>query len=232
MILFIKGILSNLLLYSPHIYAKLISLQKHYNYEKYFYLKKINRGDVVIDIGANVGYFSKIFSKLCGRTGCVYCFEPIYENFLSLENTLKKSKNVKLYNFAIGDLNCIEHMSYDPRDCEKSTFISNFCNKTVLVQRLDDFVELFEPKKIDLIKCDVEGFELHALLGMKKTLIKYKPIVSLEISVNEEERLSIYNFLKSNGYKNFNKIELNFPKYDPNTLGDSKENYFYLYASC
>ena len=223
--------MSNLLLHTPHIYAKVISLKKHFNYEKYFYLKHINHGDVVFDIGANIGYFSKLFSKLCGRKGCVYCFEPIYENFLKLETTLKKSKNVKLYNFALGDVNCIKRMSYDPRDCEKSSFISNFCNKTVLLQRLDDFVELFDPKKIDLIKCDVEGFELNALMGMKKTLIKYKPTISLEISVNEDERLSIYNFLKGAGYQNFHKIELNFPKYDPHSPGDSSDNYFYLYAS-
>ena len=231
MILFIKYILSNLLLHKPHIYAKVISLKKHFNYEKYFYLKHINHGDVVFDIGANIGYFSKIYSKLCGRTGCVYCFEPIYENFLVLKNTLKNSKNVRLYNFAVGNENCIKHMSYDPNDCEKSSFISSFCNKTVLVQKLDDFVELLEPKKIDLIKCDVEGFELQALLGMKKTLIKYKPIISLEISVNMEQRLIIYDFLKSAGYKSFHKIELNFPKYNPHTLGDSSDNYFYLYAS-
>jgi len=231
MILFIKELLSNLFLYTPSIYANLISIKKNFNYEKYFYLKHINHGDIVFFIGANIGYFSKISSILCGRTGCVYCFEPIYENFLKLKNTLKNSKNVKLYNFAVGDENCIKHISYDPNDCEKSSFISNFCKKPVLVQRLDDFVELLEPKKINLIKCDVEGFELHALLGMKKTLIKYKPVISLEISVDMEQRLIIYDFLKSAGYKSFHKIELNFPKYNPHTLVDSSDNYFYLYAS-
>ncbi len=57
------------LLKFPKIYSFIFQRQKFINYEKLLYLKKINKGDVVFDIGANIGYFTVLFSKLCGKNG-------------------------------------------------------------------------------------------------------------------------------------------------------------------
>ena len=66
-------------------------------YETEFFLKNVCVGDVVSDIGANVGYFTALAAKACGATGRVFSFEPDAENFAFLTKTiaLNHAENVK-----------------------------------------------------------------------------------------------------------------------------------------
>ena len=86
-------------------------------------------------------------------------------------------------------------------------------------------------ERLDFVKCDVEGFEYHAINGFKNTLIQYKPKLSIEVTISNEERARFFELLRELGYKNFNKILKGFPKIDINDLANSDEDYFYLYAS-
>ena len=72
-------------------------------------LKFINEGDVIFDIGANIGCFSVPFAKKVGSNGKVYAFEPQKFIFNLLKENVEciELKNVQIFNNAIGDANTI-----------------------------------------------------------------------------------------------------------------------------
>jgi len=158
------------------------------NYDLYLYKKReplctdyliqshiLKEGDVALDLGANIGYYVLIESKLVGETGKVYAVEPVTTTFNLMEKNLRinKLKNVSTYNFAFGDK--VE---------ESEIFVcneSNWCamNKyavggkilgaqKVHVETVDSF---FKGKKgPKLIRMDVEGWEYQIIKGMPETL--------------------------------------------------------------
>ena len=219
------------LLRFPHVYAWLSARKSSVNFEKQLYLRSIKKGDVIFDIGANIGYFSVLFSKLCGKHGYVHCFEPVPETFESLRHTLRKLKNVKASNIAAGDSEEMMGISYDPEDSEKATLrggSDSTCSiRMVKVLPLDACAREIELKRLDFLKCDVEGFELKALKRMKDTLANHLPQISLEVTLPDDRRLELIDLLESLGYDSFRKIEKGFPDYDPQQEGD----YFYLHAT-
>ena len=221
------------LLTFPSLYALLASKRKHVNYEKLLYLKSIKKGNVIFDIGANVGTFTELFSVLCGNKGEVHCFEPVPKTYETLLRRTNHLRNVLHNNVAAGDKNSRMAMSFDSSDSEKASLSLTICTEKceVEVMRLDDYVSKMNFKRIDFVKCDVEGYEFHALKGMKHTLEHFLPRISLEVTVSHQKRIEIIDLLKSLGYDSFKKIESGFPEY--NLTKDNLEvgDYFYLYAS-
>ena len=223
------------LLRFPHVYAWLSAWKSSVNFEKQLYLRSIKKGDVIFDIGANIGYFSVLFSKLCGKHGYVHCFEPVPETFESLEYALRKLKNVKANNLAAGNSEGIMQISYDPNDSEKASLLDKSSDpssrRTVNVLPLDAYAREVKLNRLDFLKCDVEGFELNALKGMKDTLGLHRPQLSLEITLAEEERIELIELLESLGYDSFRKIEKGFPDYHSHNDMQTNGDYFYLHAT-
>ena len=219
----------------PHIYAWLSAKRKSVNYEKQLYLRTIRKGDVIFDIGANIGYYSLLFSKLCGKEGFVHCFEPVPETFQLLLDSLRDSPNTKANNLAAGDSEKSMEISYDPEDSEKATLLVESGTmssvRIVKVLPLDTYAREIQLKRLDFLKCDVEGFELKALKGMKDTLAHHLPQISLEITLPLEQRFELIHFLKNLGYDSFRKIEKGFPSYDPQQDRQIEGDYFYLHAT-
>ena len=58
---------------------------------------------MALDIGAHIGYYTRVLGKLAGAGGAVYAFEPSLENFRLLEKNCAKTVNAKLHNLAVGD---------------------------------------------------------------------------------------------------------------------------------
>ncbi len=227
--------LHDLLIHFPNTYAFLCSCRKKPNFEKILYLQKVKNNDVVFDIGANIGVFTKLFSQLSGKNGVIHSFEPVPETFQSLIKLLAKSKNIRANNLAVGDIDGLMEISYDPRNSEKASLIEVQNNRsfvrTVKVLALDTYVQDAKLKRLDFIKCDVEGFELKALKGMQNTLLKYHPKISIEITLPYSQRIELFNLLVGIGYDNFRKIERGFPQYNPDKDTRKEEDYFYLYAT-
>src|ERR1051325_2715958 len=65
--------------------------EKQDAYEIALIRKLVKPGDVVLDIGANIGFYAKIFSKIVGNTGKVHSFEPDSNNYSHLKDNLRKS---------------------------------------------------------------------------------------------------------------------------------------------
>ena len=190
---------------------------------------------MVFDIGANIGYFTVLFSKICGTKGEIHSFEPIPATFQKLLRSTECFDNVITNNMAAGDSVRLVDMYYNQNDCEKASLIISEepCVEKVKVPviALDSYFSESKLERLDFVKCDVEGFEYHAINGFKNTLIQYKPKLSIEVTISNEERARFFELLREIGYKNFNKILKGFPKIDINDLANSDEDYFYLYAS-
>jgi len=140
-------------------------------------IKKLNSCKCFVDVGANLGYYTFLASKIMSD-GIVYSFEMDEKNYNLLEKNLfiNKSKNVKIYHAAVTDYSGIVNYSNALRlpspILTVSTRISNnkySIKKSVKAISLDDFFN-DNGSKPEIVKIDVEGGEIKVLNGMKKLL--------------------------------------------------------------
>ena len=219
----------------PLFYKILSKLRQKFNYEKLLYLNEIKKGNTVLDIGANKGYYTSLFSVLVGRHGEVHSFEPVPESYKRLQELNTQLKNVFSDNLAVGQESGTATINYDPFDSEKATLIDTTLtlpkkSQTEVIS-IDEYVENLKLTFVHFIKCDVEGLELEVLRGGLNTLKTLKPKVSLEITLAENDLKEAIHLLRRAGYSNFHRIEKDYPFFSLNTHNYS-EDYFYLYASC
>ena len=102
----LKRIARRLLAKVPWIYLFVLKTFHRGSVEKYFYLSIVQQGDVVIDVGANVGYFTMLFADLTGKRGQVHAFEPIPSTFEELLRNIRRFpgyKGVYLNCASVGD---------------------------------------------------------------------------------------------------------------------------------
>jgi len=187
----------------------------NYEAEEIDFLQKIlKQGSVVMDIGANIGWNSLVLNtRVDGLV--IHAFEPIREtfNYLVTNVTLNKSMNMKCHNLAISNVDGFKDFYYYPSGSVLASEKNLLNNQKAVVTRcqtktLDAFVEEEDIKKIDFIKCDVEGTELFVLEGAQSITLQQKPIFQLEICVKWIEQFNyiandILAFLSNFGYKAF-----------------------------
>jgi FkbM family methyltransferase len=132
----------------------------------------LSTDDIVVDAGANIGIYSRFLSRCVGPTGVVHSFEPSPANFKRLQSVTRNLANVRLCQAAVGErsgrsklyvsdkLN-VDHRAYLPEgDSRHSVQID--------ITALDDY---FKPgQRVDLIKIDIQGYELHALRGASRVV--------------------------------------------------------------
>jgi len=175
----------------------------------YFMQKVIRKGDVVIDMGANLGYFTVPFSRLTGENGRVFAVEPIEVVRRVLEKNIGKRQNVEVVPYALGDENKSIRMGNDTRSKTGKIATGSHYVLDSDEQATDEFSaemrkgsELFgDLKKIDFIKCDVEGHETVILTEMEKILDDRKPAILVE--TRKEKRAFLTEFLGKMGYAAF-----------------------------
>lgn len=135
-------------------------------------------GDFFLDIGANVGYYSLVASQIVGPYGRVHAFEPICENVRVLEQTIVDNgiSNIIVNPIAVGAQSGHLDLFVPPKDIGNSGWASvapsERRSRAVTVEKvaIDDYLEDKPPQSIRLVKMDIEGGELDALLGMAKLL--------------------------------------------------------------
>lgn len=145
----------------------------------------IKNGDIVLDVGTNIGEVILNIAKNNNR-GVVYGFEPVDYNFQKLEINISMNSfnNIFINKVALSDKR--ETLFYTEKKghsggismCKeevKSTY------KTINAITLDEFVKEKNIDKIDFIKVDIEGFEMNFLLGGKETIKRLKPKLFIEI---------------------------------------------------
>jgi len=139
--------------------------------------KEIKPGMTIIEVGANIGYYSLIEAKIIGKTGIIYAFEPnpINKKILDINIQLNNiTKNIKTFPFGVGGKNEVKDFfltsignisSFIERN---EVFIKPVDTIKVKIVRLDDFFD--KDIKIDYFRMDVEGFEWEVIKGMHRIL--------------------------------------------------------------
>ena len=168
----------------------------------------VKNGDNVVDLGANIGYFTLILAKLVGPTGKVFAFEPDPRNLTLLKKNIEYNnyKNVIIVPKAVSNVNdkCTLYVGqktfgqnriYKPEKTDTQKFIPTD-SETI---RLDDFFKANNLlDKISFIKMDIEGSEFLALSGMKEILKLNKNIkifTEVETSYLEDAGSSYDQFM-------------------------------------
>lgn len=143
------------------------------------------RGNVMMDVGANVGDYSKVLSTSFPETN-VYSFEALPATFHILKENLTNYKNIMCENMALGDK--IEERTFfsDGAGSHLSSFYptesmhNERLKKNIIpITTIDSFCREKEIEKIDFLKIDVEGFELEVLKGAE-SMIKEGKILNIQ----------------------------------------------------
>jgi FkbM family methyltransferase len=163
-------------------------------------VQHLGPGDVLYDVGANVGYMSVLGARLVGPEGRVECFEPLPANVEALRANLDANEfsNFAIHAFAASDHDGQATMSLgDGLRMGNGQIVDAPGHETIEVpiHRLDG-LKLRPPQ---LVKIDVEGVELAVLRGMSNILEASRPKVIVELhGVDDDE---VERFLRSAGYE-------------------------------
>ncbi len=142
-----------------------------------FVLKKyLNENDVIFDVGANVGDWTKTVLDIVPNA-IVHCFEPGHSTYNKLEQNID-SKNVVLNNFGLGSANEEkEFYIFDNDSTVNSLYLrdelvdkNKVVTEKVAIKKLDDYCFDNKIEKIDFLKIDVEGNEMEVLKGAERML--------------------------------------------------------------
>ena len=156
------------------------------------YLRRhLRPGDIVVDVGANVGYISAIAASCVGTTGQVHGFEPLLECYARLERlrALNPQFHFCFNNVALGESDGVLPIAYNPEgDARNATLVPGKkaeVTRDVPVRRLDEYIMQNIPcsERIRIIKIDVEGFEISVLRGLDRflTATARRPTIVCEI---------------------------------------------------
>jgi FkbM family methyltransferase len=159
------------------------------NYESYaveLFKSAIKDGATILDLGANVGYFSLIAAGQTGPNGKIYAFEPAPDNFNLLTRNIRVNglPNIMPIQKAVGSesksMTLFLSESPDMHSLNPHPVSTTKGTMEVECTTIDDFMD---GRGVDVIKIDVEGNELHALNGMTKTIAtSQSPVLFLELN--------------------------------------------------
>lgn len=203
-------------------------------------LAQLNSGDVVIDVGANIGCYTIPFAQAVGSTGQVHSFEPqgVIHQLLEHNVSANELNNVRTYHMAVGHQNGEATLN---RRCDRGREIkydrneeTNFGGvnlgiggEKVKMVNLSDFVDQLdlEDRQVKLIKIDVEGAEKMVIEGAKRLIERDRPIVFFEENYKALTREMIEMFNLSDEI-----VKMNIRSYFKNELKYSqiikiKENF-------
>jgi FkbM family methyltransferase len=180
-----------------------------------FIKNQLYEGEIFIDIGANVGSYTLVASKLVGRSGRVIAFEPASKSFLRLSKNISMNglKNVITERKAVLDRNTRTDLYISGNHNLGMSSIFHHDSESGITENvetvtLDDYVEKHEISQVNIIKIDIEGSEILALKGMQRILERIHPRILIEL---KEETIihsgyqakNIVDFLVNAGYNKF-----------------------------
>ena len=171
-------------------------------------VRHLGPGDVLLDVGANLGFFSLLGSRLVGSQGHVYALEPVPENALAIRRhaELNLVENVSVMELAAaqspgtGRLQLVDDRSWSKLEGYGDHPGTEQVLEVELVS-IDQLVEAGTLPAPSLVKIDVEGAELDVLRGMKATLERARPAVICEVH-GTHRRFAEY--MRERGYRVIN----------------------------
>ncbi len=193
-------------------------LKKDARFKYHYMVKQLIQPDfTVVDLGANLGYFSKTFARLA-KNGKLISIEPVPVFYDTLSYFMKGYSNTTIYNVALGTEEGSITMVLPESNGMIRTGLPHIAESeeekqlhaTQEVKIVKGSNLLSDLTKIDYIKCDIEGYELNVFQEIKPILEQHLPFVQIEIAEkNLDEMLRLFNSL---GYTQFGINDFNFIK--------------------
>lgn len=202
----------------------------------------ISLGDGVVDIGANLGFFSRLLAGLVGQRGRVYAFEPVPQIFDFLCHNLRKLKlhQIEPLNFALSDADRVDVMIIPTyrwgSECWYDARIKSSHPKKVnpgwrQVEVHCKTLDSFDLPRISFIKCDANYHELAVLRGGLSLIRKCRPAMLIEVEQNPDDPSTTahetFALLAAEGYRAYCFREGKMLIRQP---GQRSQNYFFLTA--
>ena len=167
-------------------------------HETAFVVKTIKKGMTVLDVGANIGYFSTIFAGLVGDSGKVIAFEPVTDTYHKLSAAISMNgleSMVELRKAAASETTGTCQISYNPDSVNMGGVSIALVGaetpysiqETAATVRIDEVVG---GRPVHFIKMDVEGAEGLALSGALETIRRNKPIMMIEFNAEQLANVS------------------------------------------
>jgi FkbM family methyltransferase len=181
------------------------------SYDCHHFVKNlVKKGDVIIDIGANLGYYTRIFSGLTGPGGKVYAVEPVAVFINVLRKNTGRQQNIEILPFALGKDGGTRVRLGIPRH---SKYLSHGRTHVIGDQEDNDYLYVTEAKmenpgilfkdlqQLNYIKCDVEGFENEVIPEFLAIISRFRPIIQVE--TEKENRKLIFGMMMQLHYNCF-----------------------------
>jgi FkbM family methyltransferase len=169
----------------------------------YFVRNLVRKGDTIIDIGANLGYYTSIFGRATGNDGMVWAVEPVPLYREILKRNTSRLSNIKILPFALGDRESHELMSIPGNQKYRHGLMRIEKNAEDGGQSIR--VEVKTPSqlfanldKVDYIKCDIEGYEDRVIPGLMDIIKRDRPIIQIEL--HPDNLALITDLLLKEGY--------------------------------
>ena len=178
--------------------------------QREFALSYVKEWDIAIDIGANIGLWTK---PLCEKFKFVWAFEPSRENWEHCHKNLEGIENYQLEQVALGDKQAENVRLYSTSDSCGDLRISPIGEKSKVVDivdmmMLDNYYHELMKKyagNVGFIKIDVQQHEKEVLLGATRILEEHSPVICIELPIRDEEeqtyKVICKNILGGLGYR-------------------------------
>jgi FkbM family methyltransferase len=195
-------------------------------------MKILRPGDNCWDIGGNIGFYTCLFATLVGNQGQVVTFEPISatSEFLGENVRLNGFRNVMLKRVALGEVPGRQQVFLDQPDEAQGTVSLNTTagvySEMIEVETIDNIAARLPAP--DLIKIDVEGYQMKVLMGGDKFFSSHNPMIMAELRDKDRTLMNDAQvFLRSRGYRiyEFRKRSL---KRCENILDSRGRNFFMI----
>ena len=164
---------------------------------------------IVLDIGANIGYYALMEGKAVGPKGKVYAVEPVPRNFQILRENIRLNslENVEAFNFALGDKNGSTKMHISNKSNWSRVIKTNIPDKIeeiidVEMKTVDNFIE--NKPTPSFIRMDVEGYEVNILRGMENLIKNDRLSIFVEFHpqfISNEDKKYFFDVLEGNKFK-------------------------------
>lgn len=190
-----KAFLENCLSRFPRGYARLLRLKGGTSPEKLAYLALLERGDTIVEAGANFGYFTRVFSRVAGPGGQVHAFEPVPPTHATLKANCKGAclpPNLTITQKGLSneagqteiylpgnDSGQASLAKHGEGSWESPDRVQTF---TIELTTLDEYARLKGLGQVDFFKLDIEGAEPLALQGAEKVITGSQPLIHLEVN--------------------------------------------------
>lgn len=158
--------------------------------------ERLRPGMVFYDLGANIGFFSLLASRLVGASGRVFSFEPDAQVAIRLRRNIELNRFSNITVVEAGVWSASQNVRFVPCDASSpeggtGKFVAGEDQTVGSHTRciaLDDFIRSSPPA--DAIKCDVEGAELEALRGARDLLRTQRPWIVCEMHSEANDRMA------------------------------------------